>query len=269
MIKRTLSSEEKIILDTIIAQRVDSEGDIFEYDYKIAREYMRKSGISRKLMITPKIQREIIVKLSSEHIIDSDVIINTGFIDNLRISQNSNYVPDKSMPKFYWLNGTTWAYEDLQLGGKISAEKIYELNDGGLFIRMTEGEAKKITENYIANKIVYLKIDADECCLCLKIGKDQNWVNISTLHDGSLPYKVLFYAWQNANKKVTLQEMLKAGIISSTDAKRYMTSIFQRNTPVKVLSPKMLELGTNSIIFRDKANYTTDEINALKDRLRI
>lgn len=269
MTKIILSPEEKAILDAIITQRVNSESDIYEYDLKKARDHMSESGISRRLMIPPSAQRAIAIGLAFKHIVDADSIVDAEFINNFRSSQDPSYIPNKSMPKYSWLNNTTWAWEYLQLNGAISIERTYEIHGGGLFIRMTIEEAKKLDDEYLRNKAVSLKFDVNNRCLCIKLGENQDWKNLPALHDESLPYKILHFAWERAGKRVTLQEMFEAGIISERDSKKYMTSIFQRNNAVNALNPKLLELGTDRIIFRKKASYTPDEFDVLTNKLKV
>lgn len=213
VILRELRPEEEAVLDAIIAQRIDCESDYFEYDYKKVREYLNKTGTSRKLIITPDIQRKIAIELSFAHIIDMDSIVDKVFINNLRSVQNPNYVPDESMPDYFWLNNTDWASEYYQHDGTISVEEAYSLYGSGIFIRMTRDEASELTNDYINNRVVKLKIDLSRNRLCIKADDEEDWLCSPALHEDRPPFKILCYAFNNPNRKISRDELYnKAGI---------------------------------------------------------
>ena len=72
MATTALTPENKVALIAIAKQRIDSIGDIFEYDEKKMRDYLNESGASEKYIITPDKQFKILLELSACHAIDMD-----------------------------------------------------------------------------------------------------------------------------------------------------------------------------------------------------
>ena len=266
---RKLKPEEIAVIDAIITQRVDSESDVFEYDFKKTRDYLSKNGASKKHMMTPNIQRQIVWDLSADHIIDMDSIVNTEFINNYRLVQDPNYVPDDTVPPYYWLNHTDWAYEHFQLGGRISIEEAYDSEGSAMYIRMTIDEATELRNKYIDDHKVQLRLSTDSHRLYIKIDDNQDWNSLPTLHSDTVPYKVIECAWRYPGKTISLKQMLKAKIIDEATSKGYMSAIFLKNRTVKALHPKLIELDTNSITLRKSAVYTYDELYDLRVALKI
>ncbi len=258
-----LTPAEIAVLDAIIAQRIDSEGDVFGLNCSKIREHLNKTGASKKLFITPSVQRGIIFDLSQAHIIDMDCIVDSGFIHNYRASQNPKYAPDKSMPKYFWSNNTDWAREVCQLNGFISIERAYSLDNGAIYIKMTEKDMENLMYKYTASRIVQLKIDKDRNCLSIKI-EDGNWLHSPALHEDRIPFKILSYAHEKPGQRISRQLLEREGI---NVGKKYLkTQVFGNNRTVEILSlTPLLDLDRDYIIFRRKAMLTVGQVKKLRE----
>ena len=268
-ILRKLRPEEVAVLDAIITLRLNSDGDVFEYNYKEVQKHLIRNDDSRKYIITPDIQCKIVMNLSNTHIIDMDMLIDRNFISNYRFAQNPNYTPIKTIPEFSWLNHTDWAYEQCQLGGIITAEEAYNLNRGATYIKMTKKEASMLKSKYIDNHEVQLKLNTNNQRLYIKINEEQDWKKLPTFHSDTVPYKIIECAWKNSGKQISLGQMCKIKIIDEGTSKKYMSAIFLKNSTIKALNPKLIDLGPRSIIFRKSAIYSYDELYDLRAILKI
>lgn len=265
---KELSSAEIAVLDVIIDQRINSEGDIFKYDYRELQKCLKENNASRKHMITPDVQRKIVMDLSKFRIIDMDTIVNREFIDNYRSTQNPNYIPDESIPKFFWMNSTDWAYKHCQLDGRIGIEKVYNLDKGAVYIRMTKDEAAELNGTYIANHIVQLEIDMNRNRLRIKVDNKGGWLYSSSLHEDSNPFKIICYAFKNSNRRITREELFeKEGI--DVRNKYLKSQVFSDNEAVKSLSQtQLLDLEKEWLILKKAARLTAKELNNLKSVFR-
>lgn len=269
MINIELQPEERAVLNAIIAQRLDSEGDIFEYDYKKAREFLNGNGDSRRLFITPKDQRRIVIELASRDIIDADEIVNREFFDNLRSSINPKYVPDESAPAYFWWRNKPWARKSCQLGGLIPVKMAYELDKGALYIRMTKEEAKSLNNSYNADHVVQLAIDENRTRLGIRVDKHRDWLYSASLHEEKAPYQILCYAFKKPEMKITRDELFDKTRIDVRD--RYLGSqVFSDNGTVKALSrTPLLELDKEWILLKKAAKLTTNQLDILKTVFKI
>lgn len=266
---KKLGPEEIAVLDAIIAQRIDSEGNIFEYDYKKTQEYLNKTGASRKHIITPDVQRKIVGDLSEAHIINMDSIVSAEFINNYRLSQNPDYVIDEKMPKYFWFNRTDWAYKNFQFNGRLSIEEAYNLSGGSIYIKMTKDEAQELNNKYVADRKVYLKLNTDNHRLYISIDTDKNWIKLPTIHNKSIAYTILANAWRNAGRKVTLDQLIGAGLIKEKYKDSYMSNLLQKNKTIRALHPKLLYQGNHHILFKKSTVYTYSELYDLITKLNI
>lgn len=269
---KELNDKEIAVLDAIIFLRINSESDVFEYDSKKVQDYLNRTGNSKKHLITPDEQRKIVIKLAFDNVIDADAIVDRDFIDTFRSVQNPEYKIDESIPKYFWWYGKQWAYETCQLNGFISIEKAYELNGGTINIRMTKDEAEKLRTYYMESHTVYLKLHDGKCCLCVSVDGKNNWKHLRALTYDSVPYKILHCACaqKHINREVNLKTICKEEGIEEDDLRsKYMSGIFQHTGSVNALKPKLIELRKKSIIFKQRANYTYNELCDLKSKLKI
>ena len=193
-----------------------------------------------------------------------DSIVDKDFINNYRFAQNLNCTSDELMPDYFWLNNTDWARERYQHDGSISIEEAYSLYGSGMFIRMTRSEANELTDNYIANHVVRLKIDLNRNCLCIKVDDEKDWLYSPALHENKDPFEILLYAFSNPNKRITREELFNEKGIDVK--KKYLKSqVFSDNGAVKALSQtQLLDLEKKWLMVRKVAKLTTNELNKLK-----
>lgn len=269
MTLKPLKPEEQAVLDAIIFQRANSESDIFEYDYRVVRERLNKTDASRKYIITPNDQRRIITDLSYSHIIDMDSIIDAKFIKNFRSVQDPKYMQSETMPNFFWLNSTDWAYKYMQLEGAIDIEKAYSMYGSAVFINMTTEEAKRLSDDYIDDHVVQLGIDTNRNCLYIKIDKKRGCLYSPALHEDKPPFKILCYAYANHNKKISREELFTKQKIDVRD--KYLKSqIFSDNGAVRALSQTpLIDLDKDYILVRKIAKLTSSELAELRKFFKI
>ena len=257
------------VLDAIITLRINSEGDIFKYDHKKVREYLNSTGDVKKYLITPDLQRKIVWELSEAHIINTDTIVNTEFINNYRLSQDPNYVADNTMPKLFWFNHTDWAYEHCQLNGAISIEDAYKLDGGAIQIKMTRDEARELKNEYILAHKVCLKFNTDNNRLYIAIDATGCWKDLPTIKSESIACKIISYVWKHANKKVSLRQLVNDNIIDKKYINAYISNLLQKNKTIRALHPKLIDQDKHCITFKKYANYTYNELCDLKAELSI
>lgn len=262
-----LGPKEMAVLDAIITLRLNSDDDIFEYDCKEVQKILNQAGDSKRLLITLDIQRDIVTSLSKRHILDTDQIIDNRF-DNmfhLRIDPYCFEVP-KSPADFSWANQTHWAYRRFQENGKISIEDAYAKYGDKLFIRLTTKDIEYIDYNYRASHEVQLAFDKKNPHLLLKIDNGR-WHCISRLDAKQSPYLILKYACAHPGRQITRSELSEKKVV--TESRSLISQVFSDNVSVKVLNHLLLEIDSDSIIFRRSVKTTLCEINRLKAIFKI
>lgn len=263
---RRLTSEEEIILDAIIAQRGGAWGDIFEYDMKKTQEYFAKTGIFAKYKLSYYEQAKIIMKLSDDGIIDIDYIVSVEFTNNCRTTFEPNLPLIETDRPFFWAKQKDWAYETYQLKGLISIEYCYKQLHG-IPMRMTRNDIDYINSAYRVSHTIQLKLDENHLCLSLKIDQEP-WRRLPPLHDDKPPFQILRYAYNHHDKIIDRDELIKNGI--NVKGKYLRTQVFSDNNTVQALSPLLLKLEKDSIMFiTDPVKLTLNELNKLKTKLKI
>ena len=270
MAVRVLTKEEEAIVDAIIDQRLKKFGNIFEYDFVKAQEFLSRNGVSAQYVISFYKQLEIIQRLATEKIINMDFIVDVEFINKVRSAMGPNTPPLKSDKRFYWLNNTDWAYETYQLNGLKSIEEACSDCGGKICINMTEGDIENINYAYKASHIIEAWIDKNNYCLCISFDHGEKH-NFQSLDPDKAPLKILRYAcYMCPNKEVNRKELHKRGIITEAASKKSLkTQVFSDNGPVKALNPLLIEIDNDKIIFRRSKNITLAELEGLKSKLRL
>lgn len=229
---KKLELEQIAMLDAIIFLRSSIEDNEFILDSKKVHDYLSKTDKYGGKLFTPNKQREIIMKLVSDHIITAEAHGLTSLITNMYTNP-------------------------------------FESPLTNIFIYMTKDEANELNSLYIANHIVYLKLDNNKCCLCVSIDKKNDWKDLHALDEGSVPYKILHCAQKHINKEISFDRIREEETIDEDFKGEYMSAIFQRTKSVKALHPKLIECRGKSITFRRWARYTYNELCDLKTELKI
>ena len=260
-------SKEEAVLDAIIAVRLNNENDIFEYDCKEVQSYLNQIAVPKGLIITLDAQRDIVMDLSKKRILSIDQIVDNRY-DNMFHLNIDPYCVDvlHSRPDFSWANQTDWAYEKLQENGRISIGDAYAKYGDKIFIKMTSEDIENINYNCRASHEVQLAFDRKNPHLCIKI-EDGNWKCISRLDAKQSPYLILKYAFLHPGKQITRSELSEKKIV--TESRSLISQVFSDNNSVKALIPLMLEIDSDSIIFRRNVKTTLREVNRLKAIFKI
>lgn len=264
---RKLEPKEVAVLDAIIDLRLNGEDDIFEYDHKAVQESLNRTGDSKRLLITLDVQRKIVMDLSRKQIISTDWIADNRF-DNMFHVRINPYCTDmpKSRSDYSWANQTNWARKKLQEKEGLSIEEAYVKYKGKLFIKMTKEDIGMINYDYMPSHKVRLAFDAKNPHLCIKID-DEDWRCISRLDSRQSPYKILKYTIAHPGKRITRKILSDKKIVK--ESRSLKTQVFSDNEKVKALIPLLLEIDSDSILYKGCISITLCELNGLKVALKI
>ena len=272
MTPRKLSIEEEAVIDALIFQWVNTEGDILEYDYKKLQKRLNETNNSVNCRISLDKQRKIVDNLSKDGILDTDWIVDAEWYNKYHSALDSNYTPIKTKPRYFWAKQTSWAYETFQLNGLISIDDAYKKHGGRLYIRMTEDDIKNIDYNYRASHTVDSKLLKDKNlkpCFYVVIDEEEP-ILISELREGKKPLKILVMAFKKRGTKIHRSDLINAGILYEEDRNKSLKSdIFKDNRNISNAAPFLLEIDSDYIKIRNPYKATLSELNQLKNKLKI
>ena len=263
-----LGLKEIAVLNAIIALRLNSENDILEYDRKAVQEQLNRTNDSKNLLITLDVQRKIVMDLSERGILITDQITDNRF-DNMFHLHIDPYCTNfsNSRPSYSWAHQTSWARKEFQEKEGLSAEEAYAKYGGKLFIRMTTRDIAAIDYNYMPSHKVRIAFDKrNPHHLCMQIDNER-WKCISRLDPNQPPYKILKYAVAHPGASITRKDLSDNNIVKESRSLR--TQVFSDNEKVKTLIPLLLEIDSDSILYKGSAFVTLRELDELKTNLKI
>ena len=245
----------QVVVELLIEQLVQSDCDVFEYDFSLMRRKLKETKDYNRYAISPDEQYVLLKKLDDLELKKWKKRWDSGETKSEEAYIEFDWVEEagnKDSTKYLWIHRHEWAMERFGSSDPVGFfPKI--------FVHMRPKNIAEIKRKYGLEMLsVTLKLES----VSLVVECDNNRYEVMRLHDGRRPHRIISYAMNNLGRKIDRNELVKNKIINS--GKESLVRVFKdEHHPVKEALAPFIALDTDSICINNKVELLAEELEII------